>query len=77
MAKKETKLEFRGLSTKVAASGAGSAAATLVAWVIEVTANVQMPVAVAGALGVLLTLAFGFMTPEKTPVEEVEVAPEK
>lgn len=70
---KETKLEFRGISTKVAASGAGSAAATLIAWIIEITAEIQMPVAVAGALGVLLTLGFGFLTPEKTPVEEVEV----
>lgn len=73
MPQPQTKYEFQGISTKVAAAGAGSAAATVIAWIIEVTAKVEMPVAVAGALGVLLTLAFGFITPEKTEVKEVEV----
>lgn len=75
MAERETKYQFQGISTKVAAAGGGSALATVVAWIIEVTAKVEMPVAVAGSLGVLFTLAFGFLTPEKTEVKEVEVPP--
>ncbi|QIZ36354.1 hypothetical protein [Saccharopolyspora sp. ASAGF58] len=50
--------------TKVAASGIGGALAIIVVWLIA-SLGVEMPEAVATAIGALITTGVGYLTPQR------------